>query len=74
MYRKGCNIYMEQFQCQTCGYDMTGIERYAAPMNTTFYPGVDTSFVDVVGFYNSQLNNSVRCPSCGQIGQWTRRY
>ncbi|MEF9960547.1 MAG: hypothetical protein RR448_06735 [Niameybacter sp.] len=65
---------MEQFQCQNCGYDMTGIEKYTAAMNSTFYSGVDTTFMDVAGLYNSQINNSVRCPNCGQVGQWIRHY
>lgn len=51
---------------------MTGIEHLTNTMNSTFYPGVDNTFMDVVGLYNSQFNNSVRCPNCGQVGRWVK--
>ena len=63
---------MRQFECTNCGYDMTGIEHLTNTMNSTFYPGVDNTFMDVVGLYNSQFNNSVRCPNCGQVGRWVK--
>ena len=51
---------------------MTGIEHLTNTMNSTFYPGVDSTFMDVVGLYNSQFNHSVRCPNCGQVGGWVK--
>lgn len=64
-------IYMQQFECGYCGYDMTGIERLSNTMDTMMLQHFDGVMpIAVQGLYDTAATNSVRCPKCGRTGNW----
>ncbi len=64
---------MTHYECENCGYDMTGIEKFASTLNTLGYMPYD-------GYIGSEFpmalmstaTNTVRCPSCGNVGDWVK--
>lgn len=64
---------MQQFQCAHCGYDMTGIETVANGLDVAMLSQfTNTLPLGMGGFYTNTMNNTVRCPNCGTVGNWIK--
>lgn len=64
---------MYQFECGSCGYDMTGIERFTNTIDLAAYGsfGEMTSTL-MSGFYNTSFSSTITCPNCGKSGYWIK--
>ncbi|OOB76976.1 MAG: hypothetical protein BEN19_03100 [Epulopiscium sp. Nuni2H_MBin003] len=62
---------MSQYECENCGYDVTGIESFA---NNNFgYISYDQYLQEAFpSTFLSATTNSIACPNCGQIGKWIK--
>ncbi len=65
---------MQQYECENCGYDMTGIQ------NANVADGL--SFAPYEGYYGDNslplsltatASNSMTCRNCGNVGNWIKK-
>lgn len=64
---------MEDFRCQYCGYNMTGIEQFANQFDMIVYPEFDGYVPPIgTGMFNGIQQNKIKCPSCGRPSGFLR--
>ncbi|OON98942.1 MAG: hypothetical protein ATN35_02740 [Epulopiscium sp. Nele67-Bin004] len=60
---------MQNYECENCGYDMTGINKFDTVRNTLQTDEAEGEFP--VSLMSNAIN-SVPCRSCGQVGKWIK--